>query len=101
MLVIRFKVQCQPEKRELLRAAFAAVVPPSRQMAGVIHFDIAQDILDPNLFLATEVFTDRAALEQQESLPEVTRVMELLPTVLAADPEATVFNVSSSEPWGA
>jgi quinol monooxygenase YgiN len=100
MIVIRFKVKCKAEKAEELRTAFGAVVAPSRTVQGVLHFDIARDITDPNSFIATEVFTDRAALERQESLPEVQKVIALLPSVLAGEPEATVYNVSSSEPWG-
>jgi quinol monooxygenase YgiN len=99
MIVVRFKVKCKAEKDEELRAAFQAVVAPSRTVEGVLHFDIARDITDPNAFIATEVFSDRAALERQESLQEVQRVIALLPTVLAAEPEATIYNVSSSEPW--
>jgi quinol monooxygenase YgiN len=52
------------------------------------------------VFIATEVFADRAALKRQESLPEVNKVIKLLPDVLAAEPEATIYNVSSAEPWG-
>ncbi len=100
MILIRFKVKCKTEKAEELRTAFDAVVAPSRTVQGVLHFDIARDITDPNSFIATEVFTDRAALERQESLPEVQKVIALLPSVLAGEPEATVYNVSSSEPWG-
>jgi quinol monooxygenase YgiN len=48
-----------------------------------------------------EVFEDRAALERQESLPEVGRTLAVLEESLVAEPEATVFHVSSSEPWGA
>lgn len=66
----------------------------------VLNFDIARDLTDPDSFIATEVFADRAALARQESLAEVKRVIALLPDVLAAEPEATVYNVSSSEPWG-
>jgi quinol monooxygenase YgiN len=100
MIVIRFKVQCKPEKSEQLRAAFEAVVGPSRTVEGVLNFDIAQDLTDPNAFIATEVFEDRAALKRQEALPAVNRVIELLPDVLAAEPEATIYNISSAEPWG-
>jgi quinol monooxygenase YgiN len=100
MIVVRFKVKCKPEKSEQLRTAFEAVVGPSRAVEGVLHFDIAQDLTDTAAFIATEVFADRAALKRQESLPEVNRVIELLPEVLAAEPEATIYNVSSSEPWG-
>ena len=100
MIIVRFKVKCMPEKTEQLRAAFVAVVGPSRAVEGVLSFDIAQDLTDPDAFIATELFADRAALKRQESLPEVNKVIELLPDVLAAEPEATIYNVSSSEPWG-
>src|SRR5919197_779877 len=96
MIVVRFKVQCQSERTEEALAAFAAVVPPSRRVEGVITFDIARDVLDPNSIIAVEVFEDEAARQRQESLPEVASVMSLLPEILAAPPEATVFQVSSS-----
>jgi quinol monooxygenase YgiN len=100
MIVVRFKVTCKPEKAEQARTAFEAVVRPSRTVEGVVSFDIARDITDPNSFIATEVFVDRAALARQESLPEVKKVIAQLPEFIAAQPEATVYNVSSFEPWG-
>jgi quinol monooxygenase YgiN len=100
MIVVRFKMNCKPEKVEELRAAFQSLVGPSRKVQGVVHFDIACDITDPNSFIATEVFTDRAALERQEAIAEALEVIGLLPKVIAGDPEATIYNVSSSEPWG-
>ena len=96
MIVVRFKVQCQPDKADTVMAAFKEVVGPSRAVDGVISFDIGRDVADPNSVVAVEVFEDEAARERQESLPEVGRVMSLLPEVLAAPPEATVFQVASS-----
>jgi quinol monooxygenase YgiN len=100
MIVVRFKVTCKPEMIETAKTAFQAVVAPSRRLKGVINFDIAQDLLDPNILIATEVFDNRAALERQEALPEVKHIIDQLPEFLAAEPEATIYNVSSSEPWG-
>ena len=97
MIVLRFKVQCKPERAEELGAALAEVVAPSRATDGVINFDIARDVADPNTFVATEVFEDAAARERQEALPEVGKVMSMLPNAAAAPPEATIFHVSSSE----
>ena len=97
MLVIRFKVRCQGEKTDRVRAAFRDVIAPSRAVAGVVSFDIANDLADPDSFIATEVFEDQAARDRQESLPEVGKVMAILPESLAAPPEATMFHVSSSE----
>ena len=101
MIVVRFKVQCQPDKTEQVIAAFEEVIAPSRAVDGVISFDIARDLADPNSFIATEVFEDRAALDRQESLPEVAKTLAVLGQSLAAEPEATIFHVSSSEPHGA
>ena len=100
MIVVRFKVQCKPEKAEKVMAAFEQVVGPSRKVDGVLSFDIGRDVSDANSFIATEVFADRMALERQESLPEVAKTLGLLEESLAAEPEATIFHVSSSEPWG-
>ena len=100
MIVVRFKVRCQPDKSEEAMAAFREVVTASRILDGVVSFDMGRDLSDPDSFIAFEVFEDRAALERQEALPEVQKAIGLLEEVLAAEPEATIFHVSSSEPWG-
>ena len=100
MIVVRFGVRCQPGKTAPLIAAFKEVIAASRPLKGVISFDIGQDLADPNAFVATEVFEDKAALERQESLAEVQKTMTLLGEVVAQAPVATIFHVSSSEPWG-
>ena len=97
MLICRFKCQCQPDKTEQVREVFEKVIGPSRKVAGAINFDIAQDLSDPNSFIATEVFEDQAALDRQESLPEVANVMAVLQEALAAPPEMTLYEVSSSD----
>ena len=81
-------------------AAFEAVIPPSRAVDGVVSFDIGRDVADPDAFTTTEMFEDRAALERQESLPEVANALGVLEESLATEPEPTIFNVASSEPWG-
>jgi quinol monooxygenase YgiN len=101
VIVVRFKVRCQPDKAEQLQASFQQVIAPSRALDGVISFDIGRDVADPDCFIATEVFADRAALDRQESLPAVQKTIALLADVLAAEPQATIFHVSSSEPHGA
>lgn len=98
MIVLRFKVQCQPDKTSAVADAMADVVRASRGLAGVVHFDVARDVTDTNSLIATEVFEDADGRRAQEALPEVGNVMALLPTSLAAPPEATIFHVASSEP---
>lgn len=100
MIVVRFKVKCRPGRADDVNAALSAVIPPSRRLPGVVSFDIGRDVDDPDAFIATEVFEDRAALDRQESLPEVAAALGVLQEALADEPEATIFHVSSSEPWG-
>lgn len=100
MIVVRFKIRCKPDRAEEAMALLADVVGPSRTIDGVINFDIGRDLTDPNSFVATEVFEDRAALDRQEAQPEVEKVLAVLGDLVAAEPEATLFHVSSSEPWG-
>lgn len=101
MIVLRLKMQCRPEKTEQAMAAFEEVIAPSRAVDGAVSYDIGRDIANPDSFIVVEVYEDRAALERQESLPVVEKTIGLLEEFLAAEPEATIFHVSSSEPWGA
>lgn len=100
MIVVRFKVRCQTGKAEQALALFSDVVGPSREVEGAIHFDIGRDVTDPNAFVAVEVFEDREALDRQEALPATQRAIGMLGDLVAAEPEATVYHVSSAEPWG-
>jgi quinol monooxygenase YgiN len=100
MLVVRFKIRVRPDKADEVMVALAAAVEPSRGIDGVISFDIGRDVTDPNAFFAVEVFEDRAALDRQEAQEVVQNVLALLPEAVAAAPEATIFEVSSSAPHG-
>jgi len=98
MIVVRFKVRCVSGKTEELMGAMGAVVAPSRALPGVIHFDVARDLTEPDALIATEVFEDRAAMERQEAQPEVARVMEVIEAgALSGAPEWTIYEVSSAE----
>jgi quinol monooxygenase YgiN len=100
VIVVRFKVRSRSGKTEPLIAAFKEIIAASRPLQGVVSFDIGRDLADPDSFVATEVFEDKAALDRQEALAEVQRTMSLLGEVAAEPPTATIFHVSSSEPMG-
>lgn len=98
MIVVRFKVQCQPDRVEEVVTAMGDVVGPSRKMAGVLHFDVARDVTDLNCLLAVEVFEDRAALDRQEEQPEVATAMRVFESgALVAPPEYSIYEVASVE----
>ncbi len=94
MIIVRFKVRCQPDRTGDVAAAMQDVVEAARSLPGVIHFDIGRDLTDSDALIATEVFEDRDAMQREEALPEVAKVVELMQ---AGPPEWTVFDIASSE----
>ncbi len=101
MVIVRLKVQCRPDRTEELLEAMKALVGPSRAMPGVVHFDLARDVTDPNSLLAIEVFEDRATMDRHDSQPEVAELVGVMQGgALAAPPEWTVFEVASAESPG-
>lgn len=98
MIVARFKVQCRPEYTDEVAAAIAAVEAPSRELPGVVQFDVARSLTDPNTFVVVEVFEDRQALERQDAQSEVARVLSLVEAgALAREYEWTVWEASATE----
>jgi len=94
MLILRQKMVAKPDKRDELGAALAEIMGPGRAVEGVISLDIANVLHEPDAFIATVVYEDAAAIERQESRPEVHKVMAILPESLAAPLERTIFDAS-------
>jgi quinol monooxygenase YgiN len=94
MVIMRFKVKVRPERTEAVRAALAAVIEPSRALGGVIHFDIARDLSDPDAFIATEVYASKGVLQRQEELPEVEAALALIRESVV-EREATLYDVTA------
>ena len=94
MIILHQEMRAKPGKRDEVMAALAAIIPGARATEGVVKLDIARDLLDPDSFVATGVYEDGAALERQESRPEVHKVISMLPESLAAPLERTIFDAS-------
>jgi len=94
MLILRQKMRAKRDKSDELMAALAEIITPARATEGVISLDIARVLLEPDAFIATAVYEDGAALERQESRPEVHKVMAMLPDSLVAPPERTIFDAA-------
>ena len=97
MLIVRFAFRCQPGRGEEAVAALTPVVSASRALPGVISIDIARDITDPDAFIATELYEDRAALDRQEALPETVAALATLKAGLIAESDALIHHVLRSE----
>src|SRR5262245_51014137 len=96
MVILRQKMRAKPDKSDELMAALGEIIAPARATEGVISLDIARVLLEPDSFIATAVYVDGAALERQESRPEVHKAMAMLPESLAAPLERTIFEAKAS-----
>ena len=94
MLILRQKMRAKPNKSDELMAALAEIITPARATQGVISLDIARVLNEPDSFIATVVYENAAALERQESRPEVHTVMAILPESLAAPLERTIYDAA-------
>jgi quinol monooxygenase YgiN len=75
MLILRQKMHAKTDKSDELMAALAEIITPARSTEGVISLDIARVLVEPDSFIAAAVYEDGAALERQESRPEVHKVL--------------------------
>ena len=95
MIIGRFSIQASPERADEVAAAMAAVEAPSRALPGVLHFDIARSLTDPNTFIAVEVFEDRDAFNRQNAQQEVDDLLDLIRSgALTRDMEWTVWETA-------
>ena len=75
MIILHQRMRAKPDRCDEVVAALDAIVG-ARATEGVFKLDIARDLLDPGLFIATGVYENGAALERQVA-PEL--FTELLP----------------------
>ena len=98
MIVARFRVHCHPDRAAAVATAIAAVEAPSRLLPGVVHFDVARSVTDPDTFVVTEVFTDREALARQNAQDEVARFLAVVRAGAATSPfEWTVWEATPDD----
>ena len=94
MVILRQQMRSKPERTDEVSAALAAIIPGARATQGVISLDIARDLLDPDSFVATGIYENGAALEKQESAPEVHAAMAMFADALAAPPDRKFYDAS-------
>lgn len=99
MIVYRVAARAYPEQVHAAQQIFARLVEASRRVPGVVSFDVAQDVVDPAVFVSVEVYEDQDALERQGLLPEVDLIMSSLDRLFSDAPRGTVFFSDKTEAW--
>jgi quinol monooxygenase YgiN len=97
MVIVRFAFRCHPGRADDAVAALIPVVAASRALPGVVSIDFGRDITDPDAFIATEIYEDRAALDRQMALPETQAALHALREGIVAERHSMIHHVSRSE----
>ena len=72
MIILRFKIRAKPGKSDEVMAALAEIIPPARATEGVINFDIARVLPDPDWFIATAVMRTAPLSNDRSHFPRYT-----------------------------
>jgi quinol monooxygenase YgiN len=99
MIIFRVSGKVYPHMTEEARRRFTDLSVASRNVPGVISFDVAQDVTDPEVFVSIEIYEDQVAVDRQGDLAELRALMAALDDMLADGPHGTIFHVSAAEPW--
>lgn len=96
MLVVHAEFPIDPEKREKALDAVRELAKRSRAEDGVIDYQVATDIDDPNLFRFTERYEDEKAFSTHTETDHFGTFETTLPDLLAGEPEVTRFDIDST-----
>jgi quinol monooxygenase YgiN len=96
MLVVHAEFPIDPEKREEALELIRELAEHSRAEDGVIDYQVATDIDNPNLFRFTEQYEDEAAFGAHAESDHFGTFESALPELLAGEPSATRYDVDSA-----
>ena len=99
MIIYRVSGKADPHRIEEARSKFADLSSASRNVPGVISFDVAQDVTDPSVFISMEVYEGQGAVAKQGTAGRLRALMGSLDELLAEGPRGTIFHVSATEEW--
>jgi len=96
MIVVHATFPIDPEQREEALERASELVDASREESGVIEYDAATDLQEPNLLRFTEVYEDEAAVGAHLESDHFEAFEAKLPDLLAGEPEVMQYEVSDA-----
>ena len=96
MLVVHATFPIDPEKREEALEHAAELVEATREEDGVIAYNAATDVQEPNLLRFTEQYEDAEAFAAHGESDHFAAFEAALPDLLAGEPEVTRFEVADA-----
>lgn len=96
MIVVHATFPVKPDERDRVLEHIKELEQHTREEEGVIEYDAATDVEDPNLVRFTERYEDEAALGAHTQTDHFTEFAAMLPEVLDGEPEIMQYTVSEA-----
>lgn len=87
------RLVARPEKIDEVRSLLSALVEPTRAEPGCIAYELLHNKQDPTDFTFVEEWTDTDALYAHLHTPHVREAIELVPDLLAGEPDIRSYDV--------
>jgi quinol monooxygenase YgiN len=98
MLVIVGTVRLPPEKFEEARPSMALMISASRAESVCIEYSYARDVLDAGLIHVTEVWRDRAALDEHFGSAHIAHWRASWPALGIGERNLVVYEAGAPKP---
>ncbi|MEU9131070.1 putative quinol monooxygenase [Kitasatospora sp. NPDC048540] len=82
----------KPGKRDQVERLLRAVISPTHEEEGSLHYSMHQGIDDPDTFVAVERWTSAEALEQHLATPHLQHLAEQIGDLLAQPLDISTFS---------
>lgn len=97
MIVIHATFPVDPDERDRVIEHIKELEAQTREEDGVIEYDAATDIDDPNLIRFTERYEDEQAFGAHTQTEHFAEFEQILPEVLAGEPTVMRYDVENAE----
>lgn len=96
MIVVHATFPIDSKRRDEALELVRDLAEHSRGEEGVIDYQVATDVGDPNVFRFIEQYEDEAAFEAHSETDHFETFEAALPDLLAGEPEVTQFDVDTA-----
>jgi quinol monooxygenase YgiN len=96
MLIVRATFPIDSDRRDEALELIETLVEHSQNEEGVIDYQVATDVGDPNRFRFFEQYEDEAAFGAHAESDHFQEFEAALPDLLASEPEVTQFDIADS-----
>lgn len=93
ILTVIATLRARPGKEEELKDLLTTLVGYTRTEMGCISYDLNRQQDDPSVFVMTEYWTGRSALDQHNSMPYMREFAAAAPALVATPPEIRLYDM--------